>query len=72
MKNKNLLSLLETVAHQQETGETGDIENLGAELAAKLKGGTGGTDDEDFASVNGVCTQNTSCGKSTSPTMPAG
>jgi hypothetical protein len=72
MKNKNLLSLLETVANQQEHGETAEFENLGAELAAKLKGGAGGPDDEEFASVNGVCTQNTSCGKSTSPTVPAG
>jgi hypothetical protein len=63
MKNKNLLSLLETVAHQQENGETAEFENLGIELAAKLKGGAGGPDDEEFASVNGVCTQNTGCGK---------
>jgi hypothetical protein len=66
MKNKNLLSLLETVANQQETGETPEVENLGAELAAKLKGGTGGadTDDEEFLVKNSGCTQNTSCSKS--------
>jgi hypothetical protein len=70
MKNKNLLSLLETVAHQQEEGDTAGFENLGVELAAKLKGGTAGPDDEEFASVNGVCTQNTGCGKSSaSPTV---
>lgn len=70
MKNKNLLSLLENVALQQENGDTAGFENLGVELAAKLKGGAAGPDDEEFASVNGVCTQNTSCGKaSVSPTV---
>jgi hypothetical protein len=63
MKNKNLRSLLETVAHQQEHGETPEVENLGAELAAKLKGGATDTDDDSLVKNSG-CTQNTSCSKS--------
>jgi hypothetical protein len=68
MKNKNLRSLLETVANQQEPGETPEVENLGAELAAKLKGGVAGTgtdtDDDDSLVKNSGCTQNTGCGVS--------
>ncbi len=68
MKNKNLRSLLDTVASQQESGETPAVENLGAELAAKLKGGVvgpgTGADDEDSLVKNSGCTQNTGCGVS--------
>lgn len=60
MKNKNLQSLLDTVANQQ--GEnTADFENLGQDLAAKIKGGAAA--EGDF-SVNFGCPQNTGCGKS--------
>jgi hypothetical protein len=37
MKNKNLQSLLSTIADQQENGA--ELENLDQDLAAKLKGG---------------------------------
>jgi hypothetical protein len=65
MKNTNLLALLEAAASLQEPGESApEFENLGHELAQKLKGGqlTEGT------LLNGVCQNdpgpcNTSCGK---------
>ena len=57
MHNKNLQTLLRTVADQQaqqEGGEGAELENLGEELASKLKGGIGiGQSDE---TVNNGCT----------------
>lgn len=62
MKNKNLQSLLNTVANQTE-GSTSEFENLGQDLAAKIKGGVAAQDAEGI-SLNFGCPQNSGCGKS--------
>lgn len=61
MKNKNLQSLLNTVANQDATTPDA-IENLGQDLAAKLKGGVQ-NEVEAGLDINFGCPQNTSCGK---------
>jgi hypothetical protein len=65
MKNKNLLSLLETTASLQEQGEGAELENLGHELAQKLRGGQAAQQEAFDLDINGSCpvTNNTSCGK---------
>jgi hypothetical protein len=65
MKNKNLLSLLETTASLQEQGEGAEFENLGQELAVKIRGGQAAQEEAFDVSLNGSCpvTNNTSCGK---------
>ncbi|RYU77661.1 hypothetical protein [Hymenobacter persicinus] len=59
MKNKNLKSLLQTVANQQEENAA-EFENLGQELAAKLKGGSEAAVDDEIT-INFSCPQNTGC-----------
>ena len=63
MKNKNLLSLLETTASLQVQSEGAEFENLGQELAQKIRGGQ--AEEEFDIALNGGCTvtNNTSCGK---------
>ena len=67
MKNKNLLSLLETTASLQAQGDGAEFENLDQELAQKLRGGQAAQDDADGIGIhlNGSCgtTNNTGCGK---------
>jgi hypothetical protein len=65
MKNKNLLSLLETTASLQ-TQEGAEFENLDQELAQKLRGGQAAQDADGFdITLNGSCgpITNTTCGK---------
>ncbi len=64
MKNKKLLSLLETAAKQQVSDKPDEVENLGAELTTKLKGGAArSADDDEFSTMNAVCgpIRNASC-----------
>jgi len=66
MKNKNLLSLLETTASLQAQGEGAEFENLGQELAQKIRGGQAAESIGDLdVHVNGSCPviNNTTCGK---------
>ena len=66
MKNKNLLSLLETTAGLQEQGEGAEFENLGQELAVKIRGGQAADSIGDVDGLlYGSCpvTNNQSCGK---------
>ena len=60
MKNKNLQSLLRTIADQQdqqdETTGGAELENLDQDLAAKLKGGVQeGNSAGDGTTVNNSC-----------------
>jgi hypothetical protein len=60
MKNKNLQSLLRTIADQQdqqdETTGGAELENLDQDLAAKLKGGVQeGNSASDGTTVNNSC-----------------
>jgi len=67
VKNKKLLSLLETTASLQAPGEGTELKNLGHELAQKLRGGQ----LVEETTMNGVCgpgsgphdTINSSCNK---------
>jgi hypothetical protein len=66
MKNKNLLSLLETTTSLQTQGEGAEFENLDQELAQKLRGGQAAQDADGFdLTLNGSCgtISNTGCGK---------
>jgi hypothetical protein len=64
MKNKNLLSLLETAVNLQEQGEGDGLENLSQELAQKIRGGQAAQDADGFdVTLNASChpTNNNTC-----------
>jgi len=64
MHNKNLQTLLRTVADQQaqqEGGESTELENLGEELASKLKGGIAVGQSPDETVNNGCTVINSTC-----------